>query len=99
MQLLGICGILHWRNNTGAVVVGEGRRRRLFRAGLVGSSDVLGVLPGGRFLALECKRPGGRVRPTQRAFLDAVSAAGGLALVVSDIRQLEEALYEEGILP
>jgi hypothetical protein len=39
-------------------------------------------------LAIEVKRPSGRVQPEQRAFLDKASAGGGLAFVarsVSDV--------------
>lgn len=99
LALLRLAGVLSWRNNTGAVVLGEGKGRRFFRAGLVGSADILGVLPGtGRFLAVECKRPGGRVTAAQRVFLDAVTRAGGLALIVSDVRTLEAALRAEGVI-
>lgn len=46
---------------------------------------------------VECKRPGGKLRPAQAAFLDNVRRAGGLAIVVSDVRQLGEALDAEGM--
>jgi hypothetical protein len=99
LNLLHAVGVFAWRNNTGAVVLRDGQKRRFFRAGLVGSSDIIGVLPGsGRMLAVECKQPGGRVTAGQRAFLDLVAAAGGAALVVSDLRQLEEFLRGEGLL-
>ena len=43
------------------------------------------------------KRPGGRLRPEQRVFLDRVTAAGGLALVISDPSDLDAALRLEGV--
>jgi hypothetical protein len=57
LALLGLRGVFAWRNNSGAFVRDQGEARRYFRAGAVGSPDILGVLPGGRFLGVECKRP------------------------------------------
>jgi hypothetical protein len=86
-------GVSAWRSNTGAARFGD----RFVRFGVPGVADILGVLPpSGRLLAVEVKGPGGRVRPSQRAFLDNVEAAGGLALVVRDVAELERALVEAG---
>jgi hypothetical protein len=98
LQLLRLAGVFHWRANCGAAHLDGGRRRRFVRFGLRGCSDILGILPGGRFLAVEVKRPGGKVTEVQRWFLDQITAAGGVALVVSDVRQLEELLRKEKIL-
>jgi hypothetical protein len=82
-------GVFAFRVNSGAVA-GEhkGKRRFVRFNGAKGCSDILGVLPGGRFLAVEAKRPGNRPTADQAAFLAAVSAAGGLALVVHDVAEL-----------
>jgi hypothetical protein len=61
-----------------------------------GVSDILGCLPGGRLLAVECKGPGNCPTRAQLAFLDAVANAGGLAVVVYDIWDLEAALDATG---
>jgi hypothetical protein len=66
--------------------------------GTRGLPDVLGLLPpSGRLPAVEVKRPGGRVSPDQRAFLDAVNAAGGVGLVVDDVTQLARELDRLGV--
>ena len=98
LALLRLHGIFAWRNNNHATY---DRTKGVYRrhVGLRGVSDVLGVLPGGRFLALEVKRPGGKASAEQKLFLDAVRAGGGLALLVSDVKQLEEALKMEGVIP
>jgi hypothetical protein len=88
LQLLSLRGVFAWRNNSGAFVLGRGRGRRFFRAGLPGSSDVLGVLPGGKFLAVECKAGRNRETLEQAAFLEAVRAAGGVAVTVRDVGEL-----------
>ncbi len=83
-----------WRQNQGAVA-GEhkGKRRFLRFAAVDGISDILGLLPpSGRLLAVECKRPGGKLSAHQQVFLKMIEAAGGLALCVDDVRQLQVAL-------
>jgi hypothetical protein len=97
LQLLRLRGVLAWRVNSGAVA-GEyrGRRRFVKFNTAKGCSDILGILPGGRFLAVECKMPGRKTTPDQAAFLDAVRMAGGLALVVRDVRELQAALVGQG---
>jgi hypothetical protein len=66
------------------------------RFGLKGSSDILGILPGGRFLAVECKAEHGRLSPDQRQFLADVKALGGMAIVARSCRDIETALTEAG---
>jgi hypothetical protein len=62
--------------------------------GLKGVSDILGVLEGGRLLAVECKAPQGKVTPDQEWFLAEVIRRGGLAGVVRCIADLEKLLAE-----
>ena len=85
--------IFHWRNNTGAVQIAPGR---FMRFGKKGSSDILGVLPGGRFLCIECKSKGGKLSPEQKQFLADVQELGGFTLVVRGWWELDEALREAG---
>lgn len=59
-----------------------------------GISDLLGSTPEGRFFGLEVKRPGKEHTVTilQRKNLDAIAAAGGIAAVVTSLKQAREAL-------
>jgi hypothetical protein len=93
LNYLEVRGIYHWRNNTGAVQIAPGR---FMRFGKKGSSDILGVLPGGRMLCVECKAKGGRLSPEQKQFLADVQELGALALVVKGWWELDEALCEAG---
>jgi hypothetical protein len=62
----------------------------MIQAGLTkGGSDIIGIAPDGRFLAVEVKTTLGRIRPEQTIFLDVVRKAGGIAGVA---RSVEEAL-------
>ncbi len=74
---LSSIGCVVWRNNVGL------DSTRGVRYGLqVGSGDLIGIAPGGRFLSVECKRrTGGRVSDQQRLWLELVRARGGIAIV------------------
>ena len=83
-----------WRNNVGALRDEHGR---LVRYGLCpGSADLIGLqcLPSGlgRFVALEVKRPGGRLSDAQAAWLAVVEQMGGLAGVVRSVEEAEALL-------
>lgn len=84
-----------WRQNTGAMPVGEGKARRFVRFGTPGSPDIHGFLKGGRALFVEVKRPSGRVSEAQQAFIDAALAAGCFAMVARSVEELWRALERE----
>ena len=83
--------VWHSRMNVGAgrLARRDGTAGQWVRWGFAGCPDVLGQLPGGRLLALEVKRPGGRVRPEQRAFLARATAGGACAGIVSSLEDLD----------
>lgn len=88
-------GCMVWRNNTGCSYYGRpGRRARFVRFGPVGASDILGCLPDGRALAVECKR--GKNVPTyaQVTFLKEIRKHGGIAWWVTSVEQLEKVWTE-----
>ena len=86
-------GFFAWNNPTGAVRIAPDR---WIRFGLKGAADLIGVLPDGRFLAVEVKAPHGRLSPEQSAFLEKVRGLGGVAVVVRSFRELDAALRREG---
>lgn len=58
MAYLNLIGAFVWRNNSRTLMVaGKGGRPRPMFFGLPGSPDIVGILPGGRFVGVECKRP------------------------------------------
>ena len=104
LQLLALRGVFAWRVNQGAVKT-DGRFIRFNR--VEGISDIIGVMSGtseytsGMFIAVEVKRPGlgkkSKPEPHQQAFLDSITKCGGLALCVTDVRELDAALTAEGL--
>ncbi len=85
LSLLAYYGVEAWRNQAVRV---PGRHFN----GRKGVSDILGVTCTGRFVAIECKKPGGKVSPEQRAFLDMVQARGGVGIVLDSIEAAVETL-------
>lgn len=74
---LSAAGCLVWRNNTGQL---PDRQGRMIKFGLcVGSADIIGICPDGRFLAVEIKTALGQPTDAQVAFIERVRLAGGRA--------------------
>lgn len=97
-------GVYLWRNNSGVL---EDRRGVPVRFGLgndsqrinavLKSSDLIGIAPGGRFVAIEVKAPGWRGPRTPReraqaAFIELVRRQGGIGAFVSSIEELHACL-------
>lgn len=53
--------------------------------GFPGCPDILGQLYDGRLLAIEVKRPSGRLSPEQRAFLERAQRGGACAFVARSV--------------
>mgnify|MGYP001583354221 CR=1 FL=1 len=96
LHYLQLCGFYCWRANSGAVKVGN---RFIRFASINGISDILGCLPDGKLLAVECKMPKGRLRNEQKTFLAAVHARGGVALIVRDVTELHKHLARFYVVP
>lgn len=84
--------IWHARLNSGAYAVGEGKARRFIRFGFPGCPDILGMMRGGKLLAIEVKSHLGLVSDHQEAFLSMVNANGGVAFVCRGIDDLKQHL-------
>ena len=72
------------RMNSGAARMGA----RFVRFGWPGCPDVLGQLKDGRLLGVEVKAPAGKLRPEQAAFIGHIRAAGGVAFLARDCRDV-----------
>jgi len=97
---LSKAGCLVFRNETSGAWVGKVIHKdasqvtltnaRMIRFGLaVGSSDIIGIAPCGRFLAVEVKTSKGRATKEQLRFIEAVNNAGGISGIA---RSVEDAL-------
>ncbi|CAN5873422.1 hypothetical protein BH11PSE12_BH11PSE12_20520 [soil metagenome] len=72
------------RMNSGAARIGG----RFVRFGWTGCPDVLGQMKDGRLLGVEVKAEKGKLRPEQTIFLERIRAAGGVAFMASDCRDV-----------
>jgi hypothetical protein len=88
MVALSHAGCLVWRNNVGALTDATGR---LVKYGLCkGSSDLIGLTPCGKFLAIEVKSAKGRATLDQERFIAAVRSKGGRAGVARSVKEALE---------
>jgi hypothetical protein len=100
-QLVRLCinyllihGHYVWRNNSGvtksAYTDKFGRKStRMWRSGMKGASDIIGVSNTGQFLAVECKIKPNKATESQQAFLLEVARRGGISIIAYDIDDLE----------
>ena len=96
LDFLKFCKVFAWRNNTRTVWVAG----RPIKYGIIGGGDIIGVLPGGRFLSIEVKSPKGQTAKkraeAQEKFRDAINGAGGLAIVARSVEEVAEELKKAG---
>jgi len=92
LDYLACIKVFAWRQNRGAMKGAHKGKGWFVRFGPPGQSDILGVLPGGRFLAIEVKRIGESPSDDQQRFLDRVNAAGGIAIVAHSLKECQEQL-------
>jgi hypothetical protein len=67
----------------------------MVKYGKPGASDIVGVMPGGRFIAVECKAPGGRLSELQQQFLKDIERMGGLAVVAKSAEDIARAIKQD----
>jgi hypothetical protein len=95
LEYLRLIGAFVWNNPTGAY---QARPGEWVHFGKTGSADIIGLLPGGRFLAVECKAGNGRMSDKQQEFLDTVTSLGGVAIVARSHADLAKDLRQYGFV-
>jgi len=89
LEWLKFTGLLHWRQNSGTVMMGF----RCIRLGEEGLPDIIVIVPpNGRILGLEVKSASGALRPAQRTFRTRLEGTGGLYKVVRSLQQAMDAV-------
>src|SRR5687768_8866491 len=92
LALLRMHGIFCWKSNTTGVY---DPTREMFRTNhYKGVSDIIGVMKGGRLIAVEVKRPGGKSSFEQQTFIDSINENGGLAFVAHSVDEVQEKLKD-----
>jgi hypothetical protein len=57
-----------------------------------GWPDITGLLPDGRFIGVECKAPGGRQSPAQKAMEEAIRNRNGIYILAKSVDDVERGL-------
>ena len=85
LDYLAMKKIYAWRNNAGSQIIRNGDKFYRIISGPKGSSDIVGCLPDGRFLAIEVKRFDGQLSKEQIEFLERIISLGGVAFMAKSI--------------
>lgn len=84
--------VFAWRNNTRTVFISG----RPLKFGIIGGGDIIGILPGGRFLSVEVKAPGSTTKKSraeaQGQFKAAINESGGVAITARSVEDVMRAL-------
>ncbi len=87
LDYLEMRGVFCWRNNTGA--------RGRVKYGKLGSPDIIGIMPNGRFIGVELKKPKGRgLSDNQERFHKDALRNNAVIIVVRSAEELH-AKYDE----
>jgi hypothetical protein len=86
LDYLAAVGIFAWRVNN----VGIFRDNAYVFHGTPGVPDIIGILPGGRWLGVECKSAKGKPSPAQKDFNLRATLAGGVYLLTRSAAELAE---------
>lgn len=91
-------GYFVWRNNTVGIFDPTTKRRRYNNAfgSKNGVPDILGLLPDGRFLAIEVKSEKGKLSPAQEEFIAEVNKRGGHAFMARSLLETYQGLKAAG---
>ena len=88
IKTLFTLGCYVWRNNTGSYTP-EGSNR-FIRYGKVGSADIIGVMKGGKFIAVECKSGKNQQTEPQKLFQKYIEEKGGIYILAHSVDELLE---------
>lgn len=96
IELLRLMGCFVWRQNQGGMKATYAGKNRFIRfSHIAGISDIIGVMPDGRFLAVEVKRPGKEPEEHQLRFLETIRSHGGVAGCVHSVEEAKTFLEAE----
>ena len=92
LDYLRLRGIFCWKtNNVGIFKQSTGR---YIKVGVGGISDIIGITPQGRLIAVEVKRKGKSPTPEQKLFLEQIIAKKGIGFVAYGIEDCEKELKQ-----
>jgi len=107
LQYLSLKNIVAWRNNTGAMTKQNKKTHKIYfvRFGVKGQSDITGILPDGRRLEIEVKKPGYLKHLSkkkrwhleeQQTYQDMINKNNGLAFCALCVEDVDAGLAGKG---
>lgn len=87
LDYLRIKGYFVWKQNNSGIMKPNGS---YIPSQMKGIADINGIGPKGKYMAIEVKRPGGKLTFEQERFLMQVREKGGLAGVVHSVDHIVE---------
>jgi hypothetical protein len=96
LEWLSYHGIYCWRNNTAGIY--SKKSGGYFFHGMRGVGDIVGILPDGRFLSVECKVGTNKPTEHQTEFMKKIAENNGVAIWVSSLDELRVDLVGLGII-
>lgn len=84
--------IFCWKNSNVGIKKSNGS---FIPVGMKGVSDILGILPSGKFLAIEVKCKYRKPSPAQKKFLYEIEKNGGLAFVARSVKEVKNEIDKE----
>lgn len=80
------------RNNTGRFVIqSDNGKFRMISFGKKGSPDIVACSPSGRFVAVECKKPGNKLTELQQQYLEKLKQKGAIVVIAYSVDDLIKA--------
>lgn len=92
LHWLNMSGIFAWKNQSVGIFdpVKKIYRKSNNPFHIKGVSDVLGILPDGKLLAIEVKSKTGKASPEQLEFIEKIKKSGGVAFVARSLDEVIE---------
>jgi len=84
--------IFCWRQNNGATYDPKLRGYRFNASSVKGVPDIIGILPTGQFLGIECKSSVGKMSPEQLIFKKRIEANNGVYILARSVEDVENSL-------
>lgn len=82
LEILRMKKIFSWRNNSGSFSSEYKGKTSFVRFGSPGSPDIIGIMPDGKFLGIECKVGKNTLSLNQKLFKIACENANGIYWVI-----------------
>lgn len=95
LEFLKLNGIFAWNNRN--VGVYNPKYKTYIPSQIKGISDIIGILPSGKFLAIEVKVNYNKPTEHQKWFLETIKKYNGVAILAYSLDDVINALKEEGL--